>query len=207
MNELEFSFLCACQELVIRQNELLPDLTEALGIPQTELYYAWMTGRVDQCGQFLGGEWRYFFHGLECDLGHWSDGRFVRVDFGPHGRTDTFTGWGVMQFVMTSRSPWRCFPELQAYLANRPPPYDGLSGSHGKMVALAARLEELGLVAPADLELCAFEQQHTVVEPSGRRVWRFPAELPDQAALDLMVCHRWVLSARGRQTIAAGDLV
>ena len=29
MNELEFAYLCACQELVIRQNELLPDLAKA----------------------------------------------------------------------------------------------------------------------------------------------------------------------------------
>lgn len=74
-------------------------------------------------------------------LEHLSDGRFLRVDFGPGGCLDTSTGWGVLQFVMASKVPWREFPELRAHLAGKPPPYDELSGSHERMVEIVDKLE------------------------------------------------------------------
>ena len=129
MGELELQFLIACHESVARRRPLIADLAALLDVRTDEVFYLWAERRCKQSGSFRGGEWTYFFHGYECDLRHANDGRFLRIDFGPHGRTDTFTSWGAAQFVMTSKSPWPDFYDLKAYLANRPPPYDEYSAS------------------------------------------------------------------------------
>lgn len=194
MDDLAFQFLCACREAVVRQNDLLPELSRALGVSPTELYYTWMSQTIEQSGSFCGGEWDYVFHGLECDLSHCSDGRFLRVDFGPHGRTDTFSGWGILQFIMTSRAPRRSFPDLQEHLAEKPPPYHSWSGSHARMRSLMERLETAGFVQAADPELCACVERHTIIEPNGRRLLNFPEDLPERTVLDALVCYLWVLT-------------
>jgi hypothetical protein len=204
MRKLEYDFLRACHEVVLCQQELLPHLASAEGIRQEDLYYTWMTRRLEQLGYFLDGEWGYCFHGLECDLAHRSDGRFLRVDFGPQGRTDTFSGWGVLQFVMTSKAPWREFPELQAHLAAKPPPYNSWSGSYDRMATLWKRMEELGLVELADPELYSFVERHTTVEPGGRRVLSYPEDLPERTSLDTLVSYLCVISAQGKQALADG---
>lgn len=166
LTALEFAFLEAAHELSLRQAELYPSLTEALG---REPYAFWVRRheraarnwferlrfRADlrrfQSGRFQ--RWAWGFHGLECDLRHLDDGRFVRIDFGPSTRHLVLTGWGVLQFVMTSRPPWRSFHDLREFLADEPPPYHHLSGDHAKMSALCDRLQELELLVPAEPRL------------------------------------------------------
>ena len=133
-----------------------------------------------------------------------ADGRFLRVDFGPGGRYDTFTGFGVLQFVMTSRPPWREFDELRTYLADGPPPHDELSGSHKGMVALIKGLKAAGYVEFADPDLCAWKKRHTVTDSSGRHVLRMPREYAPHSreTYDTSVSSRLVVSDLGRQVLA-----
>lgn len=202
INRLEFCFLCACQELVCRQQKLLYEFSKTLNIQPEDIGYNWAICRNNQVGMIANTEWRYFFHGLECDLKHCSDGRFLRIDFGPHGRLDTFTGWGVLQFIMTSKAPWQEFPELRAYLAGKSPPFNELSGSYEKMINFLNKLEDLQLIGVADSELCILVEKHTTINAKGQRVVSLPEGLPERIYwFDSMVCNRLVISELGQQVI------
>ena len=96
----EFDVLAACQEAVARQHEMLPLLAETLRVPESEVFYTRAERRFQQHGDLEGTDWWYFFHGLECELRNRADGRILRIDFGPGGTVDTFTAWGVFQFIM-----------------------------------------------------------------------------------------------------------
>jgi hypothetical protein len=153
-------------------------------------------------GTFAGGEWSYYFHGmLHCDFEHIQDKRFVRMDFGPKGRLDTFMGFGVLQFVMTTRPPWREFSELREYLAEKPPPYGRLSGSHTRMFDLFDQLKSAAYVEGADPELAALVEAHTTTIPNGSRLISLPKDLPESVWWDHMVCRRYVISATGYQVL------
>src|SRR5688572_2447965 len=120
LTELEQAFLLAAHDLSVRQEELYPVLAARLG---QDPYDFWV-GRLDtpkggwfrtwrlrrqfrrlESGRF--DRWAWDFHGLECDVWNLDDGRFVRIDFGPSTRRLVITGWGVLQFVMSVRPPWR----------------------------------------------------------------------------------------------------
>src|SRR5438093_10228457 len=133
-------FFHACCQVVLRQEELVPALAKVLGVRPDEVFYTWAARKCEQTG-FLDEKWRYFFHGLECDLRNLKDGRFLRIDFGPGGRFDAFTAWGVTQFVMTSKEPWPDFGELRDYLAKGALPYTEHSGSAEKAERLLDRLQ------------------------------------------------------------------
>jgi hypothetical protein len=208
ITELEFSFLCACQEMVIRMKEMVPILAHHVRVLPEELLYHFVTPpRPKQSGLIDGSDWKFRPHGLECDLKNTRDGRFLLLEFGPHGRCDTFTGWGVLQFVMTTKSPWREFPELKAFLAETPPPHNERSGSHERMKTLADRLEALQLVEVADQERCALRDKYTQIKPDGNRYISWPPEYKDYPPnfyLDTMVCDRWILSELGKQVANTG---
>jgi hypothetical protein len=204
-NDIEYAFLNACQEVVWRQQELVPALAKSLGVTPTEVFYHWVCPpRCEQVGTIASTEWRYFFHGLECDLRH-QDGRSLRVDFGPGGRFDTFTGWGVLQFIMTSKAPWKEFPELRTHLTDKSLPSDTadrFSGNHKEMTVLVSRLEECGWIEVADADLCALTEQCTTIDSEGRRMVKLPKHLTGREVWDTMACHRLVLSDLGKQMLA-----
>jgi hypothetical protein len=206
LTNLERAFLLACHEAVIRQQEIAPLLAAELAVRPEQLFYHWaIPPRCQQSGTFANGAWRYFFHGLECDLENLQDGRFLRLDFGPQGRLDTFTGWGVLQFVMAAQPPWREFPALRDFLTEKPPPYHRLSGSHQKMCLLADHLWDSGLVEAADPHLCSLVQTWQHIEPDGKHVTKLPPEytgITTPRFWDTSVCGRWVISASGKQLIA-----
>jgi len=207
VTELELSFLCACGEAVKRQQELVPLLADHLGVLPTEvLYHAVIPPGCEQLGFIAQTEWKYFFHGLECDLKNSQDGRFLRLDFGPNGRFDTFSGWGILQFIMTTKAPWRTFPSLQCFLAEKVPPYNEFSGSHEKMIQITKRLEELNCFEVADPKLCLVVEQSRILQPDGRELLSLPPELKNNPRClpDALVCGRWILSDYGKQLIA-GD--
>jgi hypothetical protein len=126
------------------------------------------------------------------------------VEFGPRGRLDTFSGYAVLQFVMTTRPPWAEFQDLQAHLAERDPPYDRHSGSYNRMCVLWDRMEQLGLVEPAAPDLCALVEAHTRILPVGGREIALPEHLTRQERFDCMVCHRSVLSPLAAKVLAEG---
>jgi len=202
--ELKYAFLCACQEAVFHQQELIPALAESLGIAPKEVFYHWvMPPRCEQTGMIAGAKWRYFFHGLECDLKH-PDGRFIQVSFGPGGRFDTFSGWGVLQFIMTAKAPWQEFSELRAYLAEESPLLDELSGSHDRMMVLVSQLKDSGCIELADPALCTLRKEYTIIDADGKSVVSMPGDYGDPTKrefYDTSVCHRLVLSELGKQVL------
>lgn len=200
--ETEFELLKACEQMLGRQKELATELARVLGLGPEELFYAWAERRCRQHGDLESNGWSFFFHGLECDLNNRLDGRFLRIDFGPGGRLDTFTAWRVLQFIMASRPPWPEFAELKRLLAKTEPPYDRHSGSLGRAVAWLQRLETLGLIGSADPDLSRFAEEHTRVNPQGVQVLSVPPEAPERLLFDMSVCHRKVISDKGRQMLA-----
>ena len=186
----------------------MPLLAKHLGLPPEKVIYDWriQTGN-NQLGTITGADWRHFFHGQECDLKNIRDGRFLRLDFGPNGRYDTFTGYGILQFVMTTKSPWREFAKLKIFLANELAPFNELSGSHHKMCLLDDRLKELGLVEVADRELCELVHKKTKVRRNGSSMITVDAADPNwwYAELDSHFCFNLVVSNLGRQLIENGN--
>ncbi len=201
MEHLHLRFLIACHESVVRRHSLLADLAASLSVQPEELFYLWAERRCTQRGTFHGGEWAYFFHGCECNLRQVNDGRFLRVDFGPHGNTETFTSWGVAQFVMTSKSPWSDFDDLKECLAKGPPPFDEHSASLERAGPLFDDLERAGLIESADRELLALAQRHTTLNTEGIPTLRLAQGTPDRLYFDISVAQRKVLSEAGKRLI------
>jgi hypothetical protein len=173
---------------------MLPLLAKALGVPAPEVFYTWAFRKCRQRGRLEGTDWVYFFHGLECDLKNSADGRLLRIDFGPGGRVDTFTMWGVLQFIMTSASPWLEFPDLQRQFATGEPPYNQFSGSVEKMSPVWDSLRSRGFFEMAARDLVDFEAKHTVKSPEGLTLVRFPPDTSAETKVDCSVAHRVMLS-------------
>jgi hypothetical protein len=205
LSSAERGVLEACREAVARQREMLPSLAKALGVSDDQVFYTWAFRRCAQRGQLEGTAWRYFFHGLECDLRNGADGRFLRFDFGPRGRVDTFTLWGILQFIMTSASPWREFPELRRVFAKSGPPFDEFSGDWEKIAPVWDSLEARDAFAKADPALVDLQERFTTVGDDGLRHVRFPQDTAPETVVDCSVAHRLTLSARGLQ-LAEMDL-
>jgi hypothetical protein len=111
LDDRESELLLAARELVLRQRELLPLLEKMLG---TTAYEHWILRRGSRSDRdWASPPWRFNFHGLELDIIHQTDGRLVRVDFGPRGRREVFTPWGLGQLICSSRAPWREFGRLR----------------------------------------------------------------------------------------------
>jgi hypothetical protein len=119
---------------------------------------------------------------------------------------DTFTSWGVAQFVMTSKSPWPDFPDLKAYLANRLPPYDEHSASLERAGALGDHLERAGLIEPADRELLAIAERYTTLNTEGIPTLRLPRGTSDRMYFDISVAQRKLITEAGKRILSeAGE--
>ncbi len=202
LSSKEQEVLLACREIVVRQHEFLPLLADALGVPPEEVFYTWAFRRCQQRGNLKGTDWGYFFHGLECDLRNPSDGRFLRIDFGPGGTVDSFTAWGVVQFVMTSAPPWAVFPSLREMLAQQGPPFDEFSGDVTRLHEIWDALMSKGMLEPAAEELLAFQDAHWTLGPEGIPVITFPEGTPERRRVDCMVAGRLRLSTRAMDVLA-----
>jgi hypothetical protein len=203
VEHLHLRFLIACHESVVRRDPLLADLADSLGVRTEELFYFWAERRCKQRGVFRAGEWSYYFHGYECDLGHVDDGRFLRAEFGLHRNTESFTSWGVAQFVMTSKSPWPDFGDLKEFLGNGHSPYDEHSASLERAGPLCDHLERAGLIASADRELLALYERHTALNPDGIPTLHLPEGTPDRVYFDISVARRKVISEAGKRLITS----
>jgi hypothetical protein len=188
----ELDFLHAAHDLTARQAELYPVLAKGIGGDPYSFSMlrhgpadGWLGRLRDRWAQSRhargrAGEWSWWFHGLECDMQH-ADGHFVRIDFGPTGQRLVLTGWGVLQYVMCAKPPWRTFETLRAHLAARPPPYNSLSGDHAKMSRICDRLQALALLVPA-------------------RTLLGPDELTP-GSMDFAVSHRLVLAPAAKELL------
>lgn len=203
LTPLELGVLEACHEVTARQRELVPLLADTLGVPEEKVFHTWAFRRCRQSGPVKDTDWRFFFHGLECDLKNVADGRFLRIDFGPGGRLDTFTAWGVLQFIMTSTPPWPEFPDLQQQFAEKGLPYDPYSGSLTKMGIIWDRLAADGVFEQAAPDLVKFEDEHTSMGADGLRHVRFPPSTLEETRVDCAVAHRLCLSRLGHHILQA----
>jgi len=192
--------LSACFEARLRQREMLPLIAAAMGVPEPQVFYEWAIRRCSQ-DEIPNTPWLLQFHGLECDLRNRDDGRFIRYDFGPRGSVDCVTPYGVLQFIMTSKAPWREFPSLRKRFAAKGPPYDYLSGDLAKIMSAWERLERVGCFAPADPALVSLEAQHTIVTPDGSRRLQFPADTSQELWMDVVVAALPVLTPRAEELI------
>ncbi len=193
MNFPEIEILDACREVQQRNAEMLPLLASALGVSEKQVFYRWALRRCAQLGQLPGGQWRYYFHGIECDLKNSADGRHLRIDFGPEGRVDTFTAWGVLRFIMHSVTPWAEHPQLKSLFATKDRP----SGDFPRFLLAWDRLQALGCFEPARPDLIALEADHTTIGPDGIRVVTWPTGTSEELQADTGVADRQILSAKG----------
>jgi hypothetical protein len=205
LQSLELDFLRACYEVTARQKELVPLLAETLQVQPEEVFYEWAQGTCEQIGQIPETNWYYFFHGLECSLKNREDDRGLRVDFGPGGRIDTFTGWGVMQFAMASKPPWRVFPALREHFSYRCSITKNQSGDHGKMTTLENKLLKAGYIKICDPELYAFVHAHRTREMQ-KVVLTLPDGTHERTRIDCTVCDRLKISNRGQRTLGVAQL-
>jgi hypothetical protein len=209
LTDLERAFLVAARDPAVKQEEFYAWLAAHLG---HDPYDFWITRRLSPVPmgwlqrqrlrwlvRRLGGgrfeRWAWSFHGLECDVWNLDDGRFVRIDFGPSTRRLAITGWGVLQYVMTTRAPWRSFEQLRGFLAAKAPPYDELSGDHGKMSAICDRLEQLDLLVYADPELAALACDRSTNDAVTAHERDYP--------MDPYLAQRLVLSPRASALVEA----
>jgi hypothetical protein len=204
MDPLELVVLEACQEFILRQQEMLPHLAAALDVAEEEVFYTWtLRGRAKTRGHLKDAAWTYFPHGFECDLKNTNDGRYLRIDFGPRGRVGILNSYGVLQFIMTSVYPWREFPQLKEYFANGDPPYDHNSGNWRKMSQLWDRLEMKGVFEQADSRLVTLQAKYSSRGPDGLTWIQFPPEFSEETRVDCNVAHRRILSPIGTQLLDA----
>jgi hypothetical protein len=196
MDEIEIGVLLACQEYGRRQKEMLPFLAAAIGVPESEVFYAKMRRPFVQRGTLMDGEWLYFFHGHECDLRNQTDGRFLRVDFGPKGRVGILNDYGVLRLIMTSVPPWREFAKLRTFFANEGPPFHENSGAWEKLLPIWDRLEKQGFFEQADPSLVDLQAQYTTRGNDGLDHVNYPPDVSHETRADCSVAHRQQLSRK-----------
>jgi hypothetical protein len=201
MKEIALKTLAACNEMITRIREVLPLLESTVGTYEGAVFYTWAFRRCKQSGEIPVSSWSYFFHGYECDMKNTSDGRFLRIDFGPGGRTDTVTAWGVLQFIMTCADPWSCFDELKLFFAKSNPPFDQYSGDFHKICAIWDILKDEGCFETADEKLVQLEEKYTTINSIGIRYIEFPATVSEKTQIDCSVAHRKIISQHGRNLI------
>jgi len=141
-------------------------LSTKLEINESDLFYLWAARKINQRGE-LDETWQYFFHGYECDIRNKWDKRLVRIEFGPMGRIDTFTSWGLYKFIETSILPWKTFEYLLELLPT-------LESPEGEIAKILDSLNSSGLVALA----C-------------------DAELDEVSDSEKVLCRRFIISQEG----------
>jgi hypothetical protein len=195
MSALTMPILEACAEATRRRQEMLPLLAAAQGVSPGQVFYAWMSRRGND-GPSPDPAWEIRFHGFECDLHNVEDGRHLRYDFGPKGSVDTMTGFGVLQFIVSSRPPWRTFPELCEQLDLRRSSSGWITWGDGRFYEEWDLLVEEGLLAPADPELVDLQRRCTTVGADGITTVGLPEGLPEEIFFDALVANREVLAPR-----------
>lgn len=218
-------FVAAAEELTLRQQELIPRVEARIGFAPYDYWVdrgrlspraRWRLRLTALLGRHVSprfgdwresgvtddGAWAWMFHGLECDIANRHDGRHVRVDFGPGGRLDTFTGYGVLQFVVATRRPWRTFPSLRAQFAAREGADELRPNAHDRMCELEASARSKGWLEPSAPELANAVERFTRPHPDGFGMSvDLPSELRPRSSIDVALCSRLVVTALGRETI------
>jgi hypothetical protein len=194
----ETEFLAAAAALVDVQQELMHEFEVELGMSAYDYWIRLRAGRGSVSKQSpRKRSWQYHFHGLEFDAQH-DDGRHIRAELGPNGRTEVFTGWSIGVFVVDAKAPWPVFAELRALIQHEPgfPKFEHTS-------RLAETLLRQGMFEHADPELFALRERYTRRRPDGASIIDIPPALCPLVGDDIFLCERLVLSAAGRRAAKA----
>jgi hypothetical protein len=203
MTEIEIGVLEACQAYVACQREMLPQLSDVLGIGESQVFYHWALRRAFRPGKLANADWTYFFHGLECDFRNLRDDRVLRMDFGPKGTIGILNDWGVLRFIMTSVSPWPEFPKLKAYFTMSDTPPTENTGDWQKLSRMWSGLTDQGFFQQADPELVKRLANYTTRGPDGLNYVRLPPEISEELRADMNVAHRQQLSQKAIHCLQA----
>lgn len=201
-------FLRAAAESIRNQSTLLECLRDELGTDPYGYFFlrSWEKDyRADgvqsrQEGVTADGQWSWFSHGLEIDFENVADGRKLRVEFGPAGRRDAFSGASVALFACTSSPPWGAYPKLAAFLrcAEGEADYERYS-------ALIESGIQQGFVAHADPDLVALRDAYTLTNADGYPEIAIPGDQMPADSNDILTCDRLVLTERARRLAKIRD--
>lgn len=201
MGDTATSLLLACLEQMIRSEELISLLVEELSIEQEQLLHAWKSGLIPQRGTCGNREWRWFFHGSECDFRHMGDGRFLRVDFGPHGAVNTFSAWGVFQLIEHTVAPWRTFSSLMEAIRAGTRTESAAADAYSQFLSVWTQLEALEWIGVADPLLIDFVHQCSTVDDLGITHVVYPPDTPEDVQNDCSVAHRQCIREAGKERL------
>ncbi len=203
LHSVELTVLTACQEILKEKTKLMNQLAKTLGIDTQDLFYQWISGKLPQHGFLSGRQWKYFFHGFECDFRHILDGRLIRIEFGPGGRIDTFTDWGIYKFITTVRKQWLTTPAVLTYFstisASLP---SALLDDYQKISFIITQLKSKQWVVAVAPELAKINGNPIRAVGSNDLLIQLPKFLTDYKYLDTRVCQRLIISATGKKILA-----
>ena len=192
MTDRERAFLQAAANLVKFQEPVLAHFELTVGMSAYDYWIRQRVGRASALLQSPGCEpWQFHFHGLEVEAIH-SDGRHLRIELGPGGMTNVFTGWSVVIHIVHSKPPWPAYSELKAFLK----PTDRFP-DHRRTSDLEGALLDQGMFGHADPEVLALRVRHTVRHGDGTMRIDIPPEFAPVTPEDAVLCERLVLTERG----------
>lgn len=180
-----FLILQTCHQFSLYKENLMNSLAKSIRLEKKDIFYHWCFRKISQSGIIIGSDWKYFFHGLECDLRNCKDNQVIRIEFGPSGRIDTFTSWGLLLFILTLKEPSNEIIKIKKYFSENSGNY--LSDFNKIDRILSSKLEELEikkLIAKASLK------NHLISKRS-----------EDELYFDSLVCQRKVISNHGLQLL------
>ncbi len=202
LTSVELNVLTACQEALQEKQKLIHLLSKTFRLEPQNIFYHWINGKLPQHGYLSNKQWKYFFHGLECDLRH-QDGRFIRMEFGPGGRIDTFTDWGIYKYITSFKKHWLTSIDVDSYLAKLMASPESLD-NYQKTSLIVNRLKDLKLLVPVAPELAKeLNGCHVKTFGASEMVVQLPKHLTDRKYFDTRVCNRLIIAAKGWQLLPA----
>lgn len=110
LEQLERQVLISCYGLVHDKRQALASMGRLLKISGKWMLLSWLYRECPQYGSAHG--WTFFFHGYDCDLKN-IEGTNIIADVGSLGYDDSFSRWGIAEFVASSGRSRFVLPELR----------------------------------------------------------------------------------------------
>ncbi len=198
INTVELNLLSTCQQSIEVKKNLIRRLAKTLSLEPQHLFYQWLLGKIPQHGYLLDRKWKYFFHGFECDLRQTATGQFIRIEFGPGGRTDTFTDWGIYKYLSSSYPNWLTTPEVEHYFSQSNSRLD----AYQKISFLVNKLHALKLIGPVAPELNEIYTHYQLPNATHLESHvKLPKTFPEKKYFDTRVCNRLIITPEGWQIL------
>jgi hypothetical protein len=151
--------ISSIKDLLNYQSILAERLARQLNVAVPVLIEMWNNRKIEQTGMLQEKDWEYFFHGLNTvDFYSTSDCREIRLDFGPEGRTDCFTGYGWGIFIMRAVPPWEDYMKAKDYIRDKK--IDN-SASFSKVLKVFKKIKKRKLIKEIEHE--DFKNRYTLV--------------------------------------------